>query len=468
MAGLKIRVCFWYLDPLVLSHVVSALKRGGFDPQSIHCKDRDGLRKQLETRSTDVIISDFDLPLDLREIVEQELEPFIAEIALIYLVGEKNESEAAESLKHGAWDYVLKGKLDRLVPTVYSFQRYYRAITERHLTEEALSVSRERYASIFNAVSDGILLIDFETRKIQEYNPRILEMFEITREDMEDVDLEKFSCLDEGYTLEKARNYIEEAVQWGTVTFEWRNNAKNGRRFWTLNSISIVHMNARPWILLVSRTIERQKRMEQSLLESQEHFRALAENSPDVIMRFDRDLRHVYLNGAIETQTGLKVEEFTGRSHREMGIFPEKKVVTWEKSLEKVFRTGKPQTIDFEIDLNGRHIYYEWRLYPETGSSESIQSVIGVARDVTESRKSELILKDSEERLNLALQATGLGLWDWNLVTNEVYFSPIWMSMLGYGPDELPQEFETWEILLHPDDRSQAISRVQASVDNRE
>ncbi len=97
-----------------------------------------------------------------------------------------------------------------------------------------------------------------------------------------------------------------------------------------------------------------------------------------------------------------------------------------------------------------------------------MESVIGVARDITDTRVSENALKQSEERLNLALQATNLGLWDWNLVTNEVYFSPIWFSMLGYGPDELPQELDTWTSLQHPDDAKHSMKQVMEVIKNRD
>ncbi|MDX2431614.1 MAG: PAS domain-containing protein, partial [Bacteroides sp.] len=96
------------------------------------------------------------------------------------------------------------------------------------------------------------------------------------------------------------------------------------------------------------------------------------------------------------------------------------------------------------------------------------ESVIGVARDVTETRVSENALKKSEERLNLALQATNLGLWDWNLVNNEVYFSPVWFSMLGYGPDELPQVLDTWTSLQHPDDAKRSMRQVMDVIKSRD
>jgi PAS domain S-box-containing protein len=65
-------------------------------------------------------------------------------------------------------------------------------------------------------------------------------------------------------------------------------------------------------------------------------------------------------------------------------------------------------------------------------------------------RTSELQL--SEERLKLALEGSGDGLWDWNMSTGEVYLSPRYLEMLGYEADELPQNVSTWEQLVHPED----------------
>ncbi|MEH1941537.1 MAG: PAS domain S-box protein [Nostoc sp.] len=67
-------------------------------------------------------------------------------------------------------------------------------------------------------------------------------------------------------------------------------------------------------------------------------------------------------------------------------------------------------------------------------------------------KRAEIALKKSEERLQLALEASGDGLWDWNILTGEVYYSPLYLKMLGYNFDEFPQNFSTWERLVHPDD----------------
>lgn len=71
-------------------------------------------------------------------------------------------------------------------------------------------------------------------------------------------------------------------------------------------------------------------------------------------------------------------------------------------------------------------------------------------------------LKEREERLALVTEQVNDGVWDWNLVTNECYFSPRWKTMLGYSDDELPNSFETYRLLLHPDDVDRALREVEA------
>jgi PAS domain S-box-containing protein len=72
-------------------------------------------------------------------------------------------------------------------------------------------------------------------------------------------------------------------------------------------------------------------------------------------------------------------------------------------------------------------------------------------------------LRLEQERLNLALDGSAAGLWDWNMSTGEVYFSARWKSMLGYRPDELDNTFEAWRRLMHPDDVERSMERVRAA-----
>ena len=75
-------------------------------------------------------------------------------------------------------------------------------------------------------------------------------------------------------------------------------------------------------------------------------------------------------------------------------------------------------------------------------------------------------LKNSEERYDMALRAVRDGLWDWDLRTNSVYFSPRYFEMLGYDPHEFPHVYDSWIKLLHPDDKERVIGIVETYLDN--
>jgi len=81
---------------------------------------------------------------------------------------------------------------------------------------------------------------------------------------------------------------------------------------------------------------------------------------------------------------------------------------------------------------------------------------------ITELTRTEQELRDSEARTRLLLEAADVGLWDWDLVNNETYFSPEWKRQIGYRDDELPSAFAEWESRLHPDDRTATLAAVQA------
>ncbi|WP_292995367.1 EAL domain-containing protein [Nitrosomonas sp.] len=78
---------------------------------------------------------------------------------------------------------------------------------------------------------------------------------------------------------------------------------------------------------------------------------------------------------------------------------------------------------------------------------------------MTEERTTALYI--SEERFSLAMRGANDGLWDWNLESDEVYYSPRWKSMLGYGENELDNDLNTWANLVHPDDKDRVLEKVQ-------
>jgi len=82
--------------------------------------------------------------------------------------------------------------------------------------------------------------------------------------------------------------------------------------------------------------------------------------------------------------------------------------------------------------------------------------IVGTHLDLTERKRAESALRQSEERLTLAFAGAQEGVWDWNLETDDVVYSPRWIEMLGYTADEIEPHVSAWERLVHPDDRPRA------------
>jgi PAS domain S-box-containing protein len=71
-------------------------------------------------------------------------------------------------------------------------------------------------------------------------------------------------------------------------------------------------------------------------------------------------------------------------------------------------------------------------------------------------------LHESEERFSLAMRGANDGLWDWDVRTGKVYYSPRWKEMLGYTNDEIEPAFSAWQRLVHPDDKPAAMKGIEA------
>ncbi|XTZ10246.1 MAG: PAS domain-containing protein, partial [cyanobacterium endosymbiont of Rhopalodia yunnanensis] len=76
-------------------------------------------------------------------------------------------------------------------------------------------------------------------------------------------------------------------------------------------------------------------------------------------------------------------------------------------------------------------------------------------------------LRESEQRWQLVLQGTNEGIWDWNLKTDELFFSHRWKEMLGYQNEDLSNHLDTWKMLLHPQDRERVMDTVQAHLERQ-
>jgi len=105
---------------------------------------------------------------------------------------------------------------------------------------------------------------------------------------------------------------------------------------------------------------------------------------------------------------------------------------------------------------------------PLTDTEGNVIGMQSTLIDITKRKQVEDAQRESGARLHLATAATQIGHWDWDLRTNEIYFSPEWKRQIGYEDHEIPNRFETWESRLHPDDQQSTVKAVEDYIAGRQ
>ncbi len=148
-------------------------------------------------------------------------------------------------------------------------------------------------------------------------------------------------------------------------------------------------------VVWVARDITARNQVENAVRESEEKFRALAQNSPDVIMRFDRAFKHLYVNPIVQDWTGIPPRDFIGKTHKELG-FPTDLTVIWEEAIQHVFDTKDAHRIEFRLPHG---VWVDCLLFPEFSPQDEVIAVLTSSRDITARKQSEEALKQAYQEI---------------------------------------------------------------------
>ena len=124
------------------------------------------------------------------------------------------------------------------------------------------------------------------------------------------------------------------------------------------------------------------------------------------------------------------------------------------KALNRVYRTGNPENYPIKHYKNGELKNYLTNYIYKLSNSE----IVIIFEDLTEKIKVKEKLRKTKKRLEMAIEGAELGIWDWNIKTGRVKYNKNWANMLGYKSDELDNRVESWNELIHKDDRDKVFA----------
>ena len=359
------------------------LKRSGYEVEFERVDTAQAMRSVLNQKTWDLILSDYSMPEFNAPTALELLKASGLDLPFIIVSGTIGEETAVAALKAGANDFLVKGKFSRLGPAIERELREAESRNERRRAEEQL-----RYqAHLLSNVRDAIIASDEEYRVT--YWNRAAELLygwspeetigrlgpEITQTEFPNANSDEM------------RRRIRETGFWrGEVT----QVKKDGTRF-PCEISSLLLRDEKGQVtgyVSINHDITERKRAEEDLRRRELEFRSLADNIPDIVARFDPQLRHIYINDVIEQITGKPAESFIGKTNRELDL-PTTPVRLWEESLRRVFESGQAMTIEFEFPSLVGLRYFESRLVPELGLTGEVEMVLSIARDITERKQAE-------------------------------------------------------------------------------
>ena len=202
----------------------------------------------------------------------------------------------------------------------------------------------------------------------------------------------------------------------------------------------------------------RGRRLNAAVIEREQNLRRFTEAAPVAIAMFDREMRYLAASQRFRDDYGLNGQELVGRSHYE--VFPD--VPQKWKEVHQRCLAGATERHSGEkfLRMDGSQQWIRWEIQPWRHAGDEIGGIVLFSEDISEERRSQQALFDSEARLRLAQQAAGIGTFERNLETGVYAGTPELEAMYGVAPGAFTANPQSWESLVHPEDRPAARREI--------
>jgi PAS domain S-box-containing protein len=322
-----------------------------------------------------------------------------------------------------------------------------------------MELSKEQYRELVSNLTDGILIVDTSGDIIYE-SPPVQRITGYTPEERVGGHVFEHVHPDDQQMVRETFSEITESEDDRIVTTELRYCHKDGSWIWlkvrgrneTTSSIGGYVVSVSD----ITETKEREERLEQTTARLE----ALFENSPDMIDIHTTEGTIIDVNQQFCEAFNQPKEELVGQKVWEIDqeIEPDELREIWDgmdvgerAELETEFQTKDGTRFPVEIHLT--------RLPVDNGNQFMV-----ISRDLTRRKQRIQEIQTLKERLELAVDGANLGVWDWDMTTDEVEFNDQWAEMLGYALEDLEPHLSTWESRVHPDDIENVKAALEAHI----
>ncbi len=334
--------------------------------------------------------------------------------------------------------------------------------TSRVQTEHALLESEARMSAIFARAKVGLSEISLEGAFLR-VNDELCRMLGRSREALLQSGIADVTHPDDLPNTLAAFCHMVDTGE--PVSIDKRYVRTDGSLVWARSSISLLdHDDGPRTALSVTVDLTERKHAEQALAENEARFRALAEASPVLIWQLDPEGNVVYLNPRCTVLTGASFDELVGKGwlaylHPEDAA--EYQAVIADAQHKRVTMRHRVRV----LGASGDWYWLETYMAPWFSAHGNYAGHVAISIDITEAVRTQEELLVSNERLNLAIEGSGDGIWDWDILSNTLAYSKRLKEILGFSEDEpIFERYQDWEQRIHPDDLPDVLTALNACL----
>ncbi len=299
-----------------------------------------------------------------------------------------------------------------------------------------LEAERQRYMELFDSAPDGYLVTDGRG-VVQAANRQAATLLAAPQQSLSGKPLANYVEHEYRDELHRLLQRLREGEQDVPQRAELCLRPHSGKPFDASVTVATVQgSDGQPgeaglrWLI---RDITDRKRVEAELYRSQQEFRALVEHAPDIIARFDRELRYRYVNPAGEEVYHVPREQLLDKTIHELGM-PEEVGAALEKEMRAVFESGEQRTVQLTFQAKGNEYHYETRLAPEFAPDGTVQSLLAVGRNVTDRVRGMHELELQRARLRAVIENAPVAIMVADEQARIVLANPAVTSVFGQPP----------------------------------
>ena len=439
--------------------LVRELRRGGYEPIYVRVDTPDAMKAALTNQQWDVVISDYVMPKFSGIAALKLFQESRLDLPFIIMSGKIGEDFAVEAMKAGAHDYIVKGKTARLIPAIQREMREAEVRREHKKAEYALEEIARRFRRTFEAIPDPAYLWERQSDWHIILTQANKAAYDLTIGEIGDsigTEVEKLYP----EMVEKLNRAMDTGQ---TQREEMFLKLPTGEERWFLTDHAKTDEDS---VLTITKDITEHKKADEALRDSEERYRSLFEDSRDAIYIVTRDGYYVDVNQSLLELTGYTKEELLNLNVLETYVNPADRL----RFQQEIERNGSVR--NFEVKFRKKDGLEFDGLLSSTVRKTSDGTILGyqgIIRDITDRKKADEALRESEERYRSLFEASRDMIYIRTKEGNFVDINPAGLKMLGYTKEEM-LNLNVMEIYVDPAERIKFQQEIErnGSVKNYE